>query len=137
MTPDPTPLDPVPIPPEAFANAVRARDLGAIGDLFTEDAELHTPIIDEPIVGRDNIGAVFMILEEILDDIEITTEISDGDQYVFGFHARVGGERLHVLDLLTLDQDGRITTFAVHTRPLAGTMALAAAIDPSRAQFRP
>jgi hypothetical protein len=126
-----------PIPPGAFADAVRRRDLGALRDLFAEDAELHTPVVDEPVVGADNIEQIFVFLDQILDDIEITTELGGPDRYVFGFTARVGAEPLQVLDLLSLDEHGRITEFVVHTRPLAGTLALANAVDPHRQHFRP
>lgn len=122
---------------DAFARAVRNHDLDAIGHLFAEDAELHSPVAAEPIVGAENVALVFALLKDILQDIVVTTEIDTEDTFVFGFDARIADEPIRILDLLRFDEDGRIRTFVVHSRPLAGTNALAAAICPHRDWFSP
>jgi hypothetical protein len=122
---------------QAFAQAVRARDLSAVGPLFAADAELYSPVTEEPVVGRANLEVLFAFLNAILQDVEVTTEIAAPGQFVFGFKATVGGVPIQALDLLGFDDEGKITTFVVHTRPLAGTHALADVIAPGRSDFRP
>jgi SnoaL-like domain len=124
------------VPRGAFARAVRERDLSAIGHLFAEDVELHTPTHPEPIVGRDSVAALFRVLAQIFEDIEILEELSTDDRFVLYFQTRVEGEPLQIVDLLSLDGQGRITTFVVTARPLDGLRALAEAIAPQRQQFR-
>lgn len=124
------------VPPGAFAQAVRARDLSAVGDLFAEDVELHTPTHPEPVVGRDSVASLFEVLAQLFEDIEILEELSTDDHFVLYFQTRVGGELLQIVDLLSLDDQGRITKFVVTARPLSGLRALAETIAPERHQFR-
>jgi hypothetical protein len=128
--------DAEPLPPNAFARAVRERDLSAVEHLFAEDVELHNPIHPDPIVGRDQVAPLFVVLSEIFEDIEIVEELVAGDRFVFSFETRVGGEPLQIVDLLSFDQAGRITKVVVTARPLAGLEAFADVIAPQRDRFR-
>jgi SnoaL-like domain len=129
-------MDQEKVPPGAFAQAVRERDLSAIGHLFAEDVELHTPTHPEPIVGRDSVVPLFGVLAQIFEDIEILEELSTEDHFVLYFQTRVGGEPLQIVDLLSFDHQGRIAKFVVTARPLDGLRALAETIAPERHQFR-
>lgn len=49
---------------------------------------------------------------------------------MLAFTAGVGGQSIQMVDLLSFDDDGRIETFVVTARPLAGIRALGAAVAP-------
>ncbi len=121
---------PTTLAPGAFADAVRARDLEAIRATLAEDIELYGPVFAEPFVGRAQVGGLFGVLLEAFDGVEITDEVASGGRFVLRFRAEVGGEPIEVVDLLSFDDDGRIETFTVTARPLAGIQALAAAVGP-------
>lgn len=121
--------------PAAFAEAVRAGDLEAMQAAFADDIELYSPVLADPFVGRDRVERLFAVLVETFEDIEVTDEISSSDRFVLAFTARVEGEPIQVVDLLSFDDEGRIATFVVTARPLAGIQALGAAVAPHLAEI--
>lgn len=121
--------------PDAFADAVRAGDLGAMQTAFADDIELYSPVLSDPFVGRGRVERLFAVLVDTFEDIEVTDEISSPDGFVLAFTARVEGEPIHVVDLLSFDDEGRIATFVVTARPLAGIQALGAAVAPHLAEI--
>ena len=116
--------------PNTFADAVRTGDLEAIQAAFADNIELYSPVLPDPFVGRDRVERLFAVLVDTFEDIEITDEISSPDRFMLAFTARVDGEPIQVVDLLSFDDDGRIDTFVVTARPLAGIQALGTAVAP-------
>jgi hypothetical protein len=116
--------------PRAFADAVRAGDLQAIQATFADDIELYSPVMAEPFVGRDRVERLFTVLVDTFEDIEVLDEAESSSRFILFFDARVNGEPLQVVDLLSFDQHGKIETLVVTTRPMAGTQALAEAVAP-------
>jgi hypothetical protein len=121
--------------PDAFADAVRAGDLEAMQAAFADDIELYSPVLSDPFVGRDRVERLFAVLVATFADIEVTDEISSPDRFVLAFTARVDEEPIQVVDLLSFDDEGRIATFVVAARPLAGIQALGAAVAPHLAEI--
>lgn len=121
--------------PNTFAEAVRAGDLDAMQAAFADDIALYSPVLPDPFVGRDRVERLFAVLVETFEDIEVTDEISSTDRFVLAFTARVDGEPIQVVDLLSFDNEGKIETFVVTARPLAGIQALAAAVAPHLADI--
>ena len=116
--------------PQAFANAVRARDLDALTATFADNIQLYSPVLTDPFVGRARVTRLFGVLIDVFQDIRITHEFVAPGRYALSFHARVGSEPIQIVDLLEFDRTGRIETFTVTGRPLAGVQALAAAVAP-------
>jgi len=121
--------------PKTFADAVRAGDLEAMQAVFADDIELYSPVLADPFIGRDRVERLFAVLVDTFEDIEVTDEISSSDRFVLAFTARVEGEPIQVVDLLSFDDEGRIATFVVTARPLAGIQALGAAVAPHLAEI--
>jgi SnoaL-like domain len=123
------------LPPQAFADAVRAGDLDALKATFADDIRLYSPVLTEPFIGRDRVDRLFDVLIETFRDIHITHELRARGQYALSFTARVGSEPIRIVDLLEFDESGHIKTFTVTGRPLAGVQALGAAVAPHLAEI--
>lgn len=121
--------------PQAFADAVRSQDLDALTATFAADIELFSPVLPDPFVGKDRVTRLFKVLVETFEDIDITHELAENGHYVLSFDARVGSEPIKIVDLLDFDAAGRIKTFTVTARPLAGIEALAVAVAPHLAEI--
>lgn len=126
--------------PSAFADALRIRDLNALVATFAEDIELYSPLLAEPLVGRDRVTRVFSILlTDVYDDLEIVDELEDPGSYVVSYDAVIaapeGNQSIHLVDVLMFDDQGRVETLTVTGRPLAGTQALASALAPYLAEI--
>lgn len=119
----------------AFRAAVERRDLGAMMDVFAEDAVLHSPVTFRPFEGREAIRVLLGILLEVFEDFHYTDELqaADGTRALI-FRARVGTKDLEGLDLIRFDAAGRIRDFTVMVRPRSALEALLAAVGPRLAR---
>jgi len=100
----------------AYFAAIRARDVGALGDLFTDDAELVSAA--GMFRGRDAIVGFYRDLAFKVEDLwpEPGPLIVDGDRVAVEIHLRMGGTVTLVGDVFTLSGD-RIARVAIYNGP--------------------
>ncbi|OLO34911.1 serine/arginine repetitive matrix protein 1 [Streptomyces sp. MNU77] len=123
---------------DRFRAAVDRRDLGALDDLFTEDIRLYSPVKFTPFEGRPAVLGLFGVLLRTFEDFRYVGEFAgtsqtsaDGTEApsaVLLFRATVGGKEIHGIDLLHLDDDGRVKEFTVMVRPASAVQALGEAV---------
>ncbi|MGW2564163.1 nuclear transport factor 2 family protein [Streptomyces sp. NPDC001514] len=123
---------------ERFRAAVDSRDLAALGDLFTDDIRLYSPVKFQPFEGKPMVLGLFGVLLRTFEDFRYvgdfagTSETSaDGTaapSAVLLFRATVNGRQIHGIDLLHLDDDGRIKEFTVMVRPQSAVRSLGEAV---------
>lgn len=102
-----------------FRQAVEAKDLDALAASLREDVVLHSPILFRGFEGRDVVVAVLTQVAATLEDLTYTDELHQGDTVALRFRARVGDRELEGIDLLALDDDGRVADLTVFMRPLS------------------
>ena len=100
----------------AYFAAIRARDADALGDLFTDDAELVNGA--GTFSGRDAIVGFYRDLAFTIDDLwpEPGPLIVDGDRVAVEIRLRMGGGTTLVGDVFTLE-NGRIARVAIYNGP--------------------
>ncbi|MFD4024406.1 nuclear transport factor 2 family protein [Streptomyces sp. NPDC058576] len=123
---------------DRFRAAVDSRDLGALDDLFTEDVRLYSPVKFTPFEGRPAVLGLFGVLLRTFEDFRYVGEFAGASQTsadgteaqsaVLLFRATVGGKEIHGIDLLHLDEDGRVKEFTVMVRPASAVQALGEAV---------
>jgi hypothetical protein len=119
------------VPQAPFRDAVHVRDIDGIIATLADDIVFWTPVLDEPIQGKERVARLFRVLNEVFDEIRFVEEFSNGaDAAALIFNARVGAQPVEGVDLLHFDPEGHIATFKVTVRPLAGMQALASAVGP-------
>jgi hypothetical protein len=70
-------------------------------------------------------------VSEVFDDFAYTDELAAGEDTVaLVFGARVGDKQVQGLDLLRLDEDGKVHELTVMVRPASALMALGEAMGP-------
>ena len=96
-------------------------------DIVHEDAVFRSPMVYKPYHGRDTLIFVLSQVIEIFEDFTYHREMisEDGRSAFLEFTANIGDKTLKGLDLITFDEDGKITEFEVLIRPMSGLMALA------------
>lgn len=119
---------------ERFFAASRARDVDAAAEQLADDVVMLNPAADDPVVGKEAVGAALRAVEEACDEFRHTHLLvnSSTDQTpLFGllFEARIGDQTLRGVDLVELDQDDRIRSFTVQARPISALMALGARLS--------
>lgn len=103
---------------------VASKDTTRLGNLLADDILFYSPVFWQPKQGK---MAAFIILStviEVFEDFTYHREWLMGDEWALEFSARIGDKQLKGLDLITLDESGKIVRFEVLIRPLNGLQAL-------------
>lgn len=115
--------------PARFRLAAEQGNLAAAEDLLAPDIVFHSPVTFHPFVGRETVTRLLGLVADTFEDFRYTDELSDGEgAHALIFRASVGGRELEGIDLLRLDDEGRIADFTVMVRPLSGLMPFAQAM---------
>ncbi len=106
-----------------FRAAFQGKDVDALSDVLCEDVVFHSPVLFKPFVGRDTAKHVLSVVADVLTDFRYTEELRGESSVALRFHARAGERELEGIDLLDLDEEGRIATLTVFMRPMTGLSA--------------
>jgi len=116
---------------QRFRAAMEAGDHGAAVATFAPDIVLRSPIIGGRFEGRQAVGDLMGAVIETVEDLRYTVEAADADgTQILAFSACVRGRDIDAVDLLRVNEEGLISEFVVHIRPMAGLAAVAAALGP-------
>jgi hypothetical protein len=110
-----------------FRAAVESGEFDTIGDLFAEDAVLHSPIAHRPYHGRDMIAAIICAVANTLNDFHFDAEMrgeNSGDHALM-FNATVDGLQIQGCDFVHTRPDGLIDAITVMLRPLKAVSVFA------------
>ncbi|PGH47503.1 serine/arginine repetitive matrix protein 1 [Streptomyces sp. Ru87] len=123
---------------DRFRAAVHDGDLAALDALFTDDIRFYSPVKFTPFEGKPLVLGLFRVLLRTFEDIRYvghhdgssgtSTDGTEAPSAALIFRANVNGKQIHGLDLLHLDEDGRIKEFTVMVRPQSAVQALGEAV---------
>ncbi|ATB34623.1 hypothetical protein CYFUS_000030 [Cystobacter fuscus] len=113
-----------------FRAAVEAGDFTALGDLLADDVVFRSPVAFRPYQGRAVVAAILRGVGRVFTDFRYVRELADADGRgsALVFETVVNGVSVHGLDLIRLDDAGRISELTVMVRPLSAANALAQAM---------
>jgi ketosteroid isomerase-like protein len=114
----------------AFRAAVEAGDFAALGELLADDVVFRSPVAFRPYEGRAIVAAILRGVGRVFKDFRYVRELADADGRgsALVFETLVDGVSVHGLDLIRLDDAGRIRELTVMVRPLSAANALAKAM---------
>jgi hypothetical protein len=111
---------------DAFRRAVEARDIVAVTALLAPNVAFYSPVSHKPYRGRDLVGWILAAVITIFEDFEYVDALGgDGPSSMLRFRAHIGDRDVEGVDLIDLDEQGRVATLTVMVRPLSGLQALA------------
>jgi hypothetical protein len=115
---------------QEFRSAIEARDLDALGALFSDDIVFRSPVVHAPYQGRDQAKVLLSAVAQVFEDFRYTREIGapGAADSALVFRARVGDREVEGCDFIHLDEEGLIDELCVMVRPMTGLMALAEAM---------
>jgi hypothetical protein len=119
-----------------FRTAVEASDIDAMIDTLADDVTFNSPVAFQPFEGREAVGKVLAAVAETFEDFRYTDELENGDVHALVFRARVGDKEVEGLDLLRMDDEGKIADFTVMVRPASALMALGERMGPKVAALK-
>jgi SnoaL-like protein len=106
-----------------FRRAAETHDAQLLAEAMCEDVVLHSPILFRGFEGRDVVIQVLNFVGMTLEEFTYLDDIAEGDTVFLRFKAKVGERELEGIDLLKLDEDGRVAELTVFMRPLSAITA--------------
>jgi hypothetical protein len=114
---------------------MRERDFGALETVLAPDITFASPLTSTVrFEGREEVIALFKTVRAALDDLEYVDAFTGDGTEALRFRARVRGEPIEGVDVLHLDEQGRVREMSVFVRPLPAAGALLAALAPQVAR---
>lgn len=95
-----------------------------VGHLLAPGVELYPPTYDKVWKTPQLVNRLLGFAAEAFGGLTYTDFWSDGDRHVMRFEGAVGGERISGVDVLRLDDEGRVLVFEVFARPPRAVRAL-------------
>jgi hypothetical protein len=108
----------------AFAPAMASSEIDTALDLLADDVVFHSPVAHKPYHGRETVEAILRAVAVVFEDFSYGPRYDGPDGHVLSFSARVGDRALQGIDMLRIDDQGRIVEFTVMVRPLSAAKAL-------------
>ena len=104
-------------------------DKDAIGPLLADDVKFLPPTYWKTWTGRDAVAAVLGHVGQVFSDFRYRRVMGAGNDWALEFQCKVGELDAVGVDLITLDDSGRIATFEVVMRPHKSVGALRDAMN--------
>ena len=120
---------------EKWHNHLRGRHPGGLDDLLADDVVFLSPIVFTPQKGKEitkmYLNAAFATLGgddeaapadgkggDSSDEFHYTKKVMSGNHAVLEFETQVEGKYVNGVDIITCNDEGKITEFKVMIRPL-------------------
>jgi len=107
---------------------VRERDKAGAREILAEGIEMGAPPHWRKLEGREWVGKLLGVIMDTIEDFTYHREWVNGNELALEFTGRVGRHGLQGVDLISLDDEGRIKRLDVMIRPLNTLSELANAV---------
>ena len=99
---------------------VRSRNTKGLASLLADDVVFHSPVVHTPQVGKaitlQYLSAAFHVFFN--ESFRYVRELSGPRDAVLEFRVQIDGISVNGVDMLTWNEEGKITEFKVMIRPL-------------------
>lgn len=108
---------------EPFMTAMERGDPAALTAALAPGIVLNSPILADPIVGRERVLGILSFMFGVVEDLSLGDVLVGPDRYAVPLTASVGDHRVEGMEYLHLDCDGLVDVLTVLIRPLDGLVA--------------
>jgi SnoaL-like protein len=114
-------MAPMPQPVAAWHAIADARDPAGLADLLADDVVFRSPAVHTPQEGKDVTTAYLSAAVVVLGPtLTYRREWYDDSSAVLEFEAVLDGLTVHGIDMMSWNDDGKLTEFTVMVRPVKG-----------------
>jgi hypothetical protein len=114
---------------------VAERDMEALRDVLALDVTMGAPPYWNKLQGRDVVHHLLGLIVDTIEEFTYHREWRDGAELALEFRGHVGDRDLQGIDLITLDENGRVSNLDVLMRPVNGVIALREIVAPKMVEF--
>ena len=109
--------------------AVENKNMTILAEILTEDCIFRSPFLWKPKHGRPLAVAILKAASQVFEDFAYHRQMTDGSSWTLEFSAHIGEIGLKGVDLICINEAGKITEVEVLVRPFKGLQALAEAMS--------
>jgi hypothetical protein len=111
--------------------AAENADGDALAEILASDVIFHTPLTARiRFEGRDEVTALHRDIFAVIKGLSTTEPLTRGDTGVFTFSGHVRGLKLDAMNLVRVNEQGKIVEFTIFARPLPALATLFATLPP-------
>ncbi|MEP6922858.1 MAG: nuclear transport factor 2 family protein [Pyrinomonadaceae bacterium] len=119
---------------ERWHEFIKTLDASILSEILADDVKLHSPFVWKPKNGKQAAIAILTTVTEVFQEFSYVREIRSENQFCLEFAAKVSEFDLRGVDLIELDDNGKIIDFEVMIRPANALAALGAAMSKKLAE---
>ncbi len=93
-------------------------------EIMAEKVKFHSPFVWKPKEGKQAAIVLLTTVAEVFQDFAYIRQLVAGNHLALEFEARIGDLSLRGIDLIELNDEGKIVDFEVMVRPANGLQAL-------------
>lgn len=120
---------------ERWHRIVADKDLTALHDVLADDVTLGAPPYWRELAGKPLVHHLLGLIVHTIEGFTYHREWVAGRELALEFRGRVGDAELQGVDLITLDDAGRIAHIDVPMRPMNAVLALRERVAPRMAEW--
>lgn len=110
---------------EKWHRIVRERDKTAVREILAQDVLMGAPPHWRRLEGKEWVGRLLGVIMDTIEDFTYHREWVNGGELALEFTGRVGKRGLQGIDLISLNDEGKIQRLDVMIRPLNALSELA------------
>ncbi|MFY9241429.1 MAG: hypothetical protein WAO74_00225 [Polaribacter sp.] len=96
------------------------QDTAKLADVLAEDVVFYSPVVHTPQIGKQitflYLSAAFLVLFN--DTFKYVREVVNETETLLEFEVEIDGTSINGIDMISWNNDGKITSFKVMIRPL-------------------
>ena len=103
---------------------VKTQNVAILDELLADEVRFHSPFVWKSKEGKLITMAVLTTVATVFEDFRYIREILDENNWALEFEAKVGNLNLRGIDLIQLNESGKIIDFEVMIRPANALQAV-------------
>lgn len=109
---------------ECFLSIALEKKFDLLDHLLAEDVEFHNPAGFTPVTGKAHVKEKLVEALSAIQPMQYHRIWDNGREHACEFSGEVGGKKLKGIDLITLNDQGKIARLEVMLRPISALMAM-------------
>ena len=103
---------------------VETQDATILNELLADNVQFHSPFVWKPKDGKRITTVILTTVTQVFQEFRYVREILDENNWALEFEAKIGELTLRGVDLIRLNDEGKIIDFEVMIRPANALQAL-------------
>jgi hypothetical protein len=100
------------------------QDMAILHELLDESVTFHSPFVWQPKEGKLVTSLILKTAASVFENFNYVRAIVSEHDWALEFEANIGDLKLRGIDLIKINDEGKITDFEVMIRPANGLQAL-------------